>query len=245
MAQIFSNGHKINKVFCERNIDRVYKGNVLVFGGQNCNCTCYDFVNLTAHCNATYISLKEAISLIPNKYRIIGQVITFIDENGNWKIYQFHGYNLSEYEDTTKWVDLNSGSSIPDKTPEDILKEKGISAIENVTVRVGETSEISVTMDDAIKNAEGLIINYQSTDENIATVSNKGIVTGVSEGITKITVSVTIGKTTKSAEAAVSVINNHINVHPDQLDFEAIEPKEVNITTIPDNLKYSIEVKEK
>ena len=65
-----------------------------------------DFLNITEKYNEKYISLSQAISLLPFKGRKIGQVITFLDEEGKWKIYQFQGERVNQWNITTLWVDL-------------------------------------------------------------------------------------------------------------------------------------------
>lgn len=65
-----------------------------------------DFVNITDKYGESYISLSQAIELIPYRSRKIGQVITFLNENGNWKIYQFQGARLNQWNNTTLWVDI-------------------------------------------------------------------------------------------------------------------------------------------
>lgn len=65
-----------------------------------------DFVNITVKFHKKNITLEEAISLIPCLSREIGQVITFINEDGEWKIYQFQGDTITEWNDTSLWADL-------------------------------------------------------------------------------------------------------------------------------------------
>lgn len=65
-----------------------------------------DFVNITVKFHKKNIVLEEAISLIPCLSRKIGQVITFIDEQGEWKIYQFQGGDITQWNNLTLWVDL-------------------------------------------------------------------------------------------------------------------------------------------
>lgn len=65
-----------------------------------------DFVNITVKFHKKNIALEEAISLIPCLSRKIGQVITFIDEQGEWKIYQFQGGDITQWNNLTLWVDL-------------------------------------------------------------------------------------------------------------------------------------------
>lgn len=65
-----------------------------------------DFVNITVKFHKKNISLEEAISLIPCLSRKIGQVITFINEQGEWKIYQFQGGDITQWNNLTLWVGL-------------------------------------------------------------------------------------------------------------------------------------------
>lgn len=86
-----------------------------------------DFLNITDKYGESYISLTQAIQLIPFRSRKEGQVITFIDESGNWAIYQFQGKALNQWNNTTLWIDLLAKvSGIPIIDSEDITtKENG------------------------------------------------------------------------------------------------------------------------
>lgn len=64
-----------------------------------------DFLNITDKYDEHYISLIEAISLVPVLQRKAGLVITFQDVEGNWEIYQFRG-NITEFFNKDKWFDL-------------------------------------------------------------------------------------------------------------------------------------------
>lgn len=68
------------------------------------------FVNVPFYLNDyTSKTLEEAIKSIDPKDRIRGQVITFIDENGEWKIYQFLWGDLSDYENPDNWGESGIG----------------------------------------------------------------------------------------------------------------------------------------
>ena len=86
-----------------------------------------DFLNITDKYGESYISLTQAIQLIPFRSRKVGQVVTFIDESGNWAIYQFQGKALNQWNNTTLWIDLLAKiSGIPIIDSEDITtKENG------------------------------------------------------------------------------------------------------------------------
>lgn len=83
-----------------------------------------DFVNITDKYNESYISLPQAIELIPYRSRKIGQVITFLDDRGRWSIYQFQGLRKNQWNMLSLWVnlmDLMEGITIIDS--EDIVTE--------------------------------------------------------------------------------------------------------------------------
>lgn len=64
-----------------------------------------DFINITDKYDEHYISLIEAINLVPILQRKDGLVITFQDIEGNWEIYQFRG-NITEFFNIEKWFNL-------------------------------------------------------------------------------------------------------------------------------------------
>lgn len=64
-----------------------------------------DFINITDKYDEHYISLIEAINLVPILQRKDGLVITFQDIEGNWEIYQFRG-NITEFFNVEKWFNL-------------------------------------------------------------------------------------------------------------------------------------------
>ncbi len=84
-----------------------------------------DFLNITDKYGESYISIDQAIQLIPFRSRKEGQVITFIDESGNWAIYQFQGKALNQWNNTTLWIDLLAKvSGIPIIDSEDITTKE-------------------------------------------------------------------------------------------------------------------------
>lgn len=70
-----------------------------------------DFLNVTDKYNQSYIDINEAIDLIPFNSRKLGQVITFINKQGSWVIYQFKGYNILQWSNITLWVNLFESKS--------------------------------------------------------------------------------------------------------------------------------------
>lgn len=89
IVTVVQDGHN-RKVNIQEFINQLYKHGV------------EDFLNVTNTYRANNITLKEAISLIPSEARKEGQVITFLNTEGNWEIYQFIG-KLNQWNNTTLW----------------------------------------------------------------------------------------------------------------------------------------------
>ena len=64
-----------------------------------------DFINVTDKYKKSHITLVEAIQAIPIVQRKEGLVITFLDTENNWRIYQFRG-SLLQFNNETLWTDL-------------------------------------------------------------------------------------------------------------------------------------------
>lgn len=84
-----------------------------------------DFLNITDKYGEKNITLAQAIELIPYTARKVGQVITFLDKNNRWKIYQFKG-ELTQWDQLNLWEDIldieahTINSILPDE--EDLTK---------------------------------------------------------------------------------------------------------------------------
>ena len=65
-----------------------------------------DIINISNKYDEHYISLSEAINLVPELQRKEGLFITFQDVNGNWQFYQFRGI-LEEFSEKDKWFNLD------------------------------------------------------------------------------------------------------------------------------------------
>lgn len=65
-----------------------------------------DIINISNKYDEHYISLSEAINLVPELQRREGLFITFQDVNGNWQFYQFKG-TLEEFSKEDKWFNLD------------------------------------------------------------------------------------------------------------------------------------------
>lgn len=64
-----------------------------------------DFINVSSLYEKYNIILSEAIKLVPYKSRKRGQVITFLNAEGNWEIYQFTGVK-NQWNNIELWKDL-------------------------------------------------------------------------------------------------------------------------------------------
>ena len=89
IVTVVQDGHN-RKVNIQEFINQLYK-----YGVE-------DFLNVTNTYRANNITLKEAIRLIPAEARKEGQVITFLNTDGNWEIYQFIG-KLNQWNNPTLW----------------------------------------------------------------------------------------------------------------------------------------------
>lgn len=86
-----------------------------------------DFVNITDKYGESYLTLSQAIQLIPFRSRKIGQVITFLDDNGEWGLYQFQGERVNQWDNTTLWIDLIAAlSGISTIDSEDIIPKANV-----------------------------------------------------------------------------------------------------------------------
>lgn len=71
-----------------------------------------DFLNVTDKFNAPLITIEQAIQLIPFKSRKLGQVITFLNEDNVWGIYQFQGDSINQWNNPTLWIQVIGNSNI-------------------------------------------------------------------------------------------------------------------------------------
>lgn len=90
------------------------------FTNQLFNVNVEDFLNVSHSYDSYNITLKEAIRLIPYKTRKEGQIITFVNEKGNWEILQFKGSlpqwnNLTLWKNPFDWKELVINSILPDE----------------------------------------------------------------------------------------------------------------------------------
>ena len=100
-----------------------------------------DFVNITDKYGESYISLSQAIELIPYRSRKVGQVITFLDETGKWSMYQFQGLRKNQWNTLSLWVDLI-----------DLMKGMTVVDSEDIVTEVNSANQTSLKFADKTYN---------------------------------------------------------------------------------------------
>lgn len=65
-----------------------------------------DFTNLTPTEGQFFNSLEEAINSTSVTSRKIGQLITFLNNQDGWEIWQFQGVNLEQWDDLNLWTNI-------------------------------------------------------------------------------------------------------------------------------------------
>ena len=100
-----------------------------------------DFVNITDKYNESYISLSQAIELIPYRSRKVGQVVTFLDETGKWSMYQFQGLRKNQWNTLSLWVDLI-----------DLMKDMTVVDSEDIVTEVNSANQVSLKFADKTYN---------------------------------------------------------------------------------------------
>ena len=92
-----------------------------------------DFVNITDKYGESYISLSQAIELIPYRSRKVGQVVTFLDDTGKWSMYQFQGLRKNQWNTLSLWVDLI-----------DLMKGMTVVDSEDIVTEVNSANQVSL-----------------------------------------------------------------------------------------------------
>ena len=121
-----------------------------------------DFVNITDKYGESYISLSQAIELIPYKSRKIGQVVTFLDDTGKWAMFQFQGLRKNQWNTLSLWVDLL-----------DLMKGLTIIDSEDIVTEVNSVNQTSLKFADKVYNtADYSGLGRVYLRKNIQTVVN-------------------------------------------------------------------------
>lgn len=121
---------RIEEWLSHRVTEKIALGNASIQGngtgksyGREVHIYSPDFYNVTLNAGKGYISLDEAVTLVPQDMRIFGLAITFLDEGGVWRIYQFAGLTFAQWDDITYWQSPYSADLeglIPDVDNEDL-----------------------------------------------------------------------------------------------------------------------------
>lgn len=121
-----------------------------------------DFVNITDKYGESYISLSQAIELIPYKSRKIGQVVTFLDDTGKWAMFQFQGLRKNQWNTLSLWVNLL-----------DLMKDLTIIDSEDIVTEVNSANQASLKFADKVYNtADYSGLGRVYLRKNIQTVVN-------------------------------------------------------------------------
>lgn len=174
---VVQSGHN-KKVKIREFIDKIYK-----YNGS-------DFTNITNIYKVENITLEEAINFIPAVNRKKGQVITFLNTDGNWEIYQFVG-ELNQWNNLNFWnnpfdlgvldyADLVNKPSINGKelngnTP---LKDLGIQPAGNyadkdtVTDVLNSITNINNNLSTINEDIDGINTNIGTINDSITGINN-------------------------------------------------------------------------
>ena len=213
---VVQSGHN-KKVKIREFIDKIYK-----YNGS-------DFTNITNIYKVENITLEEAINFIPSVNRKKGQVITFLNTDGNWEIYQFVG-ELNQWNNLNFWnnpfdlgvldyADLVNKPSINGKelngnTP---LKDLGIQPAGNYADKD--------TVTDVLNSITNINNNLSTINEDIDDI-NTDIGT-INDSITSINHDIgTINGSITGINTDILGINTNLNTHINNVSkFETLFEK--------------------
>ena len=174
---VVQSGHN-KKVNIREFIDKIYK-----YNGS-------DFTNITNIYKVENITLEEAINFIPIVNRKKGQVITFLNTDGNWEIYQFIGelnqwnnldfWNNSFDYGTLDYADLVNKPSINGKelNGNTSLKDLGIQPAGNyadkdtVTDVLNSITNINNNLSAINEDIDGINTNIGTINDSITGINN-------------------------------------------------------------------------
>lgn len=190
---VVQSGHN-KKVKIREFIDKIYK-----YNGS-------DFTNITNIYKVENITLEEAINFIPAVNRKKGQVITFLNTNGNWEIYQFVG-ELNQWNNLNFWnnpfdlgvldyADLVNKPSINGKelNGNTSLKDLGIQPAGNyadkstVTEALNSITNINNNLSAINEDIEGINTDIGTINDSITSINHdigtiNGSITGINTDI--------------------------------------------------------------
>lgn len=107
------------------------------------------------------LTLEEAISICPDDIRRGGQVITFINEDGDWALWQYKGITSENWEETgSMWQNLESDPNL------------GITFTTSInSIDIGETKSVTLEVE-TIDGGKASIIEIYINEELFRTYKN-------------------------------------------------------------------------
>ena len=200
---VVQSGHN-KKVKIREFIDKIYK-----YNGS-------DFTNITNIYKVENITLEEAINFIPAVNRKKGQVITFLNTDGNWEIYQFVG-ELNQWNNLNFWnnpfdlgvldyADLVNKPSINGK------ELNGNTSLKDLGIQPAGNYADKDTVTDVLNSITNINNNLSAINEDIEGI-NTDIVT-INDSITGINHDIgTINNSITGINTDILDINTNLNTH--------------------------------
>lgn len=213
---VVQSGHN-KKVKIREFIDKIYK-----YNGS-------DFTNITNIYKVENITLEEAINFIPAVNRKKGQVITFLNTDGNWEIYQFVG-ELNQWNNLNFWnnpfdlgvldyADLVNKPSINGKelNGNTSLKDLGIQPAGNYADKDTVTDVLN-SITNINNNLSTINKDIDDINTDIGTINNS--ITSINHDIGTINGSIT------GINTDILCINTNLNTHINDVSkFETLFEK--------------------
>ena len=213
---VVQSGHN-KKVKIREFIDKIYK-----YNGS-------DFTNITNIYKVENITLEEAINFIPVVNRKKGQVITFLNTDGNWEIYQFVG-ELNQWNNLNFWnnpfdlgvldyADLVNKPSINGKelNGNTSLKDLGIQPVGNYADKDTVTDVLN-SITNINNNLSAINEDIDGINTDIGTINDS--ITGINHDIGTINNSIT------GINTDILNINTNLNTHINDVSkFETLFEK--------------------
>ena len=213
---VVQSGHN-KKVKIREFIDKIYK-----YNGS-------DFTNITNIYKIENITLEEAINFIPAVNRKKGQVITFLNTDGNWEIYQFVG-ELNQWNNLNFWnnpfdlgvldyADLVNKPSINGK------ELNGNTSLKDLGIQPAGNYADKDTVTDVLNSITNINNNLSTINEDIDDI-NTDIGT-INDSITSINHDIgTINSSITGINTDILDINTNLNTHINDVSkFETLFEK--------------------
>ena len=213
---VVQSGHN-KKVKIREFIDKIYK-----YNGS-------DFTNITNIYKVENITLGEAINFIPAVNRKKGQVITFLNTDGNWEIYQFVG-ELNQWNNLNFWnnpfdlgvldyADLVNKPSINGK------ELNGNTSLKDLGIQPAGNYADKDTVTDVLNSITNINNNLSAINEDIGGI-NTDIGT-INDSITDINHDIgTINNSITGINTDILDINTNLNTHINDVSkFETLFEK--------------------